>query len=100
MKKHLLLFIALFLMVATGARADDKSINTTSGGSNEWTFTMPEKDVVLAITYTDGTTAVIEIKDKKVKKVTWYDLSGRKLPAEPKKSGIYIKDGKAVVVKK
>ena len=94
MKKHLLLLIALFLMIAIDARADDKSINTTSVGSNEWTFTMPEKDVVLAITYTDGTTAIVEIK------VTWYDVSGHKLPAEPKKSGIYIKDGKAVVVKK
>ena len=99
MKKHLLLLIALFLMIAIDARADDKSINTTSVGSNEWTFTMPEKDVVLAITYTDGTTAIVEIKDKKVKKVTWYDLSGRRLQEKPANKGIYIVNGKKVVIK-
>jgi hypothetical protein len=32
--------------------------------------------------------------------VEWYDISGRKLPSEPKKTGVYIKNGKVVIVKK
>lgn len=30
---------------------------------------------------------------------SWYDLSGRKLDGEPTEKGVYVKDGKKVVVK-
>ena len=30
---------------------------------------------------------------------SWYDLSGRKLGSKPAKSGLYIHNGKVVVVK-
>ena len=30
---------------------------------------------------------------------TWYDLSGRKFNGKPTAKGIYIKDGKKIVIK-
>ena len=48
----------------------------------------------------DGTTAINPLYINKVEaQSSWYTLDGRQLPAAPTKKGLYIKDGKKVVVK-
>jgi hypothetical protein len=44
-------------------------------------------------------TAIISIKDDKVESATYYDLSGRKLQKKPTVNGVYIVNGKKVVIK-
>ena len=49
----------------------------------------------------DGTTGVWEIKEvKQVTDDTWYTLEGLKLSGKPQKKGIYIMNGKKVIIKK
>jgi hypothetical protein len=48
----------------------------------------------------DDVTEVKEVKEVNgIKEVNWYDLNGRKLQAAPTKKGVYIMNGKKVVVK-
>jgi hypothetical protein len=98
--RRLLLSALLSLTLFAGARADTKDVVLTPDGENAWTFTMPDKEVELTLVFTDGSSAVINVKDSKVMDVKWYDINGRKLPAEPQKTGVYIHDGKVVIVKK
>ena len=49
----------------------------------------------------DGTTGVWEVKEvKQVTDDTWYTLEGLKLSGKPQKKGIYIMNGKKVIIKK
>ena len=49
----------------------------------------------------DGTTGVWEVKEvKQVTDDTWYTLEGLKLSGRPQKKGIYIMNGKKVIIKK
>ena len=49
----------------------------------------------------DGTTGVREIKEvREVTDDTWYTLEGMKLSGRPQKKGIYIMNGKKVIIKK
>ena len=49
----------------------------------------------------DGTTGVREIKEvREVTDDTWYTLEGMKLSGKPQKKGIYIMNGKKVIIKK
>ena len=52
----------------------------------------------------EGTTAIKEVKSGEVKgeKLAdgeWFDLQGRRLNAKPNKSGLYILNGRKVVIK-
>ena len=49
----------------------------------------------------EGTTDIVSMEDgrSQMEDGAWYDLSGRKLDGEPTAKGVYIKDGKKVVVK-
>jgi hypothetical protein len=48
----------------------------------------------------DGTTAINPLYINKVEsQSSWYTLDGRQLPTTPTKKGIYIKDGKKVIIK-
>ena len=52
----------------------------------------------------EGTTAIREVKNGEVKGENWadgewFDLQGRRLSAKPNKSGLYILNGKKIVVK-
>lgn len=48
----------------------------------------------------DGTTAINPLYINKVEgHSAWYTLDGRQLPAAPTKKGLYIKDGKKVIIK-
>ena len=48
----------------------------------------------------DGTTAINPLYINKVEaQSSWYTLDGRQLPAAPTKKGLYIKNGKKVIIK-
>ncbi|MBR6286083.1 MAG: hypothetical protein IKR18_03715 [Bacteroidaceae bacterium] len=100
MKTRLLSMFALLFMLAANARADNKKVEIVKVDSTTWQFTMPDREVELEMAFTDGTTAVISIKDGKVKNTDWYDVNGRRLPGEPEKTGIYVRNGKVVIVDK
>ena len=56
------------------------------------------------INYGDGTTAIVSLRDGITERVGsaadgWYDLQGRRLEGRPQVKGIYIRDGKKVVIK-
>ena len=48
----------------------------------------------------NGTTGIDAIENVTIDNEGWYDLQGRKLQAKPNRSGIYIHNGKKVVVRK
>ena len=58
---------------------------------------MPAFDIDLQVSYDDETTAIISITDGKVDRVTYYDLSGRRVPKPTR--GLFIVGGKKVVIK-
>ena len=48
----------------------------------------------------EGTTGIIDVmKTAEPDGETWYDLNGRRLQSKPVRKGVYIKNGKKVVVK-
>jgi hypothetical protein len=48
----------------------------------------------------DGTTAIDPLFINKMEsRSVWYTLDGHQLPAAPTKKGLYIKDGKKVIIK-
>ena len=47
----------------------------------------------------DGTTGIISIDGQPVNGGVWYDLNGRKYDSKPSQKGIYIIDGKKIIVK-
>lgn len=48
----------------------------------------------------EGTTGIIDVmKNAEPDGETWYDLNGRRLQSKPVRKGVYIKNGKKVVVK-
>ena len=99
MKKIKTLLTAMLLVTATVAMADNSiDIKQNADGSIE--FVMPQGNVELTLTLNDATSVKVVIEKGEVKSTTWYDLQGRKLPATPSKTGVYIKDGKVVIVKK
>lgn len=56
------------------------------------------------IDHGDGTTSLREVKSEEVKGEkwadgAWHDLQGRRLSAKPTKSGLYLHNGKKVVIK-
>ena len=56
------------------------------------------------INYGDGTTAIVSLRDGITERVgsapeSWYDLQGRRLEGRPQAKGIFIHNGKKVVIK-
>jgi hypothetical protein len=98
MKKIKTLVTALLLTTAMGAMADNDIVVTQNAdGSIE--FVMPQGKVELDLAIDDATSVKVVIENGEVKSTTWYDLQGRPLPAAPNQAGIYVKDGKVVIVK-
>ena len=48
----------------------------------------------------NGTTGIDAIENVTIDNEGWYDLQGRKLQSAPNRKGIYIHNGKKVVVRK
>ena len=79
------------LYVPTGAL---EAYNTTPW--TEWFSRIEEKAF---FEDQDGLKDLRDSKDLKDLKTTWFDLSGRKLGGKPTRAGLYIQNGKKLVVK-
>ena len=63
-------------------------------------MTTPNGNAPQMLTLDGGTTGIHSIENEELTIDNIYDLSGRKLSGKPSKSGLYIKNGKKVVVNK
>ena len=78
------------------------ALNGLTAGELPETGQAPARAFVLNFGEDDNTTGIVsttDYTDFTDQDDTWYDLSGRKLNGQPNKKGIYINDGKKVVIK-
>ena len=61
--------------------------------------TVPAGTRSISIVFGDGTTGIESIDNGQLTIDNWYDLNGRRLQGKPTKKGVYIQNGKKVVVK-
>ena len=90
-----------------GANARTRSVPTTGGfitatkqSNGTWTFEMPDRQVFVSAIFTikqNNTTAIEPVGVSPQDEGTWYDLRGHRVTSLHK--GIYIKDGRKVVVR-
>ena len=73
--------------ISTGANKAWLEIPASANGARQ-----------LKIVFADATTSIHNAQFT-IDNGDWYDLNGRKLQAAPTKKGVYIKDGKKVVIK-
>ena len=121
MKKKVFSMLALLAVATTGAwaQATDEEVAVTKSADNQWTLTMPEGNVVIKVEYEDGTVETVATRgsatginaaktDNRKTDTPWYsldgtehyfDLYGRPLNGKPNKAGVYVKNGKKVVIK-
>lgn len=71
---------------------------TDTGDDNVKTFTMPSGNVTISAEF-EAATGISDVKTDAAEKAKWYDLSGRPLNGKPTKAGVYVKNGKKVVIK-
>ena len=65
-----------------------------------WSFTMPTYNVVVFVEYEPIPTSIEAISSTPShEQESWYTIDGRKLNGEPSARGVYIKDGRTVLVK-
>lgn len=53
----------------------------------------------IVVTIGEAATGINDVKVNGAEKANWYDLSGRPLNGKPTKTGVYVKNGKKVVIK-
>jgi len=91
------------LAVLTAAEAAYEALKpiefTWDATTKTGTLTMPASDVELQVEYDDETTAIISVKGGKVTDVTYYDPNGRRLAGKPATKGVFIQNGRKVVIK-
>ena len=61
--------------------------------------TVPAGTRSISIVFGDGTTGIEAIDNGQLTIDNWYDLNGRRLQGKPTKKGVYIQNGKKVVIK-
>ena len=65
-----------------------------------WTFTMPAGNVEVSVEYEPIPTSIETVSPTPShEQESWYTLDGRKLNGEPSARGVYIKEGRTVLVK-
>ena len=79
--------------------------NAIEVGANKcWLHIASQRAAARAMTRSivggNGTTGIDAIENVTIDNEGWYDLQGRKLQAKPNRKGIYIHNGKKVVVRK
>ena len=57
------------------------------------------RNIVLDFGDATGVTPLMFAEGEEVEGVAWYDLAGRKLDKQPTKKGLYIFNGKKIVIK-
>ena len=79
-----------------------QAIDLTDNGDGTWTLDqMPDYDVKLVVEYEDANATGIEVTPAANgdDDGMYYDLMGRKVGKKPTAPGIYVKNGKKIVVK-
>ena len=78
-----------FTGTTLGANKAFLALDAVVNNAREFRFSLDEE-----------TTAVFDLKNKEESiKNSWYTLDGRKLNGEPKQRGIYVKNGRKIIVK-
>lgn len=127
MKKKVISMLALLITISTSAWAQ-KEVKLTQTAKNQWELPAGLKgNVVIKVEYEDGTVETVETvatrgsatginaaktdnrkTDNRKTDTPWYsldgmeryfDLYGRPLNGKPTKAGVYVKNGKKVVIK-
>ena len=122
MKKKVISMLALLITISTSAWAQ-KEVKLTQTAENRWELPAGLKgNVVIKVEYEDGTVETVETvatrgsatginaakTDNRKTDTPWYsldgteryfDLYGRPLNGKPNKAGVYVKNGKKVVIK-
>ena len=86
-KTKLLTILALLLMAVTGAWAQETYTVTVKEGT---------ADAEAVVT---GLSGELRTENGEAAAAAWYTLDGRKLDKMPTKKGVYIKNGKKVIIK-
>ena len=119
MKKKVISMLALMITISTSAWAQ-KEVKLTQTAENRWELPAGLKgNVVIKVEYEDGTVETVATRgsatginaaktDNRKTDTPWYsldgteryfDLYGRPLNGKPNKAGVYVKNGKKVVIK-
>jgi len=72
------------------------------GPNKAWLSISNSNARTISLVFSDETTGLSEelrVKSEEFATATWYDLNGRKLNGMPTKRGIYVKNGRKVVVR-
>ena len=119
MKKKVISMLALMITISTSAWAQ-KEVKLTQTAENRWELPAGLRgNVVIKVEYEDGTVETVATRgsatginaaktDNRKTDTPWYsldgtehyfDLYGRPLNGKPNKAGVYVKNGKEVVIK-
>jgi hypothetical protein len=123
MKKKVISMLALMITISTSAWAQ-KEVKLTQTAEGRWELPAELKgNVVIKVEYEDGTVETLATRgsatginaaktDNRKTDTPWYSLDGRQLKAETAqgtadkqlqpqglKKGVYVKDGKKVLIK-
>ena len=76
--------------------AGTATIKATVVDGTNYTYATKTAQYTLTVEAADG---ISDVKTDAAEKAKWYDLSGRPLNGKPTKAGVYVKNGKKVVIK-
>ena len=72
------------------------TIKATVADGTNYTYTTKTAQYTLTV---EAATGISDVKTDATENANWYDLSGRPLNGKPTKAGVYVKNGKKVVIK-
>ena len=72
------------------------TIKATVADGTNYTYATKTAQYTLTV---EAATGISDVKTDATENANWYDLSGRPLNGKPTKAGVYVKNGKKVVIK-
>ena len=72
------------------------TIKATVADGTNYTYATKTAQYTLTV---EAATGISDVKTDTTENANWYDLSGRPLNGKPTKTGVYVKNGKKVVIK-
>ena len=74
----------------------EATITATVADGTNYTYATKTAQYTLTV---EAATGISDVKTDATENANWYDLSGRPLNGKPTKAGVYVKNGKKVVIK-
>lgn len=74
----------------------EATITATVVDGTNYTYAVKTAQYTLTV---EAATGISDVKTDAAEKAKWYDLNGRPLNGKPAKAGVYVKNGKKVVIK-